>query len=163
VGPAACHLFSLLFSLHALGALTRVVGAARRSDRPLYVLFCAKYRGGSVFRGSDRVPAAGYFPLYLLTWTHTGCFCVSGATSLSTVYWNESSPFTANHLFLSHAHTPFHVIHAYLYLYLIFKSQNFCGVFVSASFFHPPMPRHESNLKTDSVLLLPHGTTGGNQ
>jgi hypothetical protein len=36
-----------------------------------------------VFRGSDRVLAAGYFPLYLLIWTHTGCFCVSGATSLT--------------------------------------------------------------------------------
>jgi hypothetical protein len=29
VEPAACHLFSLLFSLHALHALARVVGAAR--------------------------------------------------------------------------------------------------------------------------------------
>jgi hypothetical protein len=29
-----------------------------RSRRPLYVLFCVKYRGGSAFAGSDRVPAA---------------------------------------------------------------------------------------------------------
>jgi hypothetical protein len=52
------------------------------SHRPLYVLFCAKYRGGSAFTGGDRVPAADYFPLYSLSWGHTGCFCVSGATSL---------------------------------------------------------------------------------
>jgi hypothetical protein len=46
-----------------------------RSRRPLYVLFCVKYKGGSAFIGSDRVPAA--LQVFSTLYETAGSFTVS--------------------------------------------------------------------------------------